>query len=47
LGKTVESEDIQKTVDLPDGQLFDGNYGIRLLVENGNIAAVELLKRKE
>ncbi|MHA1263994.1 MAG: hypothetical protein ACTSRS_02065 [Candidatus Helarchaeota archaeon] len=47
LGKIVESEDIQKTEELPDGQLFDSKYGIRLLVENGNIAAVELLKRKE
>lgn len=47
LGKTVESEDIQKADELPDGNLFDSKYGIRLLVEGGNIAAVEILKRKE
>ena len=47
LGKTVESSDIQKTTELPDGKLFDSKYGIRLMVENGNIAAVEILKRKE
>lgn len=47
LGKTVESEDIQKTEELPDGQLFNTKYGLRLVVENGNIAAVEILKRKE
>ncbi|NVM56149.1 MAG: hypothetical protein HWN66_20805 [Candidatus Helarchaeota archaeon] len=47
LGKTVESEDIQKTEELPDGQLFNSNYRIRLMVENGNIAAVEILKKKE
>lgn len=47
LGNTVESTDIQKTEDLPDGQLFNSKYGVRILVENGNIAAVEILKRKE
>ncbi len=47
LGKTVASTDIQKTEELPDGQLFDSKYGIRLMVEGGNIAAVEILKRKE
>jgi hypothetical protein len=47
LGKMVESSDIQKTAELPDGQLFDKTYGIRLLVEGGNISAVEILKRKE
>ncbi|MDD1777905.1 MAG: hypothetical protein LUQ65_07010 [Candidatus Helarchaeota archaeon] len=46
LGKTVESSDIQKTEELPDGQLFDQSYGIRLLVEKGNISVVEILKRK-
>ena len=46
LGKIVESSDIQKTAELPDGQLFDQSYGIRLLVENGNIIAVEILKRQ-
>jgi len=46
LGKTVESSDIQKTEELPDGQLFNESYGIRLLVENGNIIAVEILKRQ-
>ena len=46
LGKTVESEDIQKTEELPDGKLFDSNYGIRLMIEGGNVAAVEILKRK-
>jgi hypothetical protein len=45
LGKTVESSDIQKTA-VPDGQLFDESYGIRLLVEKGNISVVEILKRK-
>ncbi|MFX1294255.1 MAG: hypothetical protein ACFFD2_05280 [Promethearchaeota archaeon] len=47
LGKTVESSDIQKTEDLPDGQLFDSKYGIRLMIEGGNVAAIEILKRKE
>ncbi len=47
LGKVVESEDIQKTEDLPDGQLFDSAYGIRLMIEGGNVAAVEILKKKE
>jgi hypothetical protein len=47
LGKVVESEDIQKTEDLPDGQLFDSKYGIRLMIEGGNVAAVEILKKKE
>ena len=47
LGKTVESTDIQKTESIPDGKLFDSKYGIRLMVENGNIAAVEILKRKD
>lgn len=47
LGKIVESEDIQKTEDLPDGQLFDRKYGIRLMIEGGNVAAIEILKRKE
>ena len=47
LGKTVESEDIQKADDLPDGQLFDSKYGIRLMIEGGSVAAVEILKRKE
>jgi hypothetical protein len=47
LGKTVESEDIQKTEELPDGQLFDSKYGIRLMIEGGNVAAIEVLKRKE
>ena len=46
LGKTVESSDIQKTEELPDGLLFDQSYGIRLLVEKGNISVVEILKRK-
>ena len=45
--KTVESEDIQKTDELPDGKLFDSNYGIRLMIEGGNVAAIEILKRKE
>lgn len=47
LGKTVESSDIQKAEDLPDGQLFDNTYGIRLLVEKGKVTVVEILKRKE
>ncbi|MHA1277010.1 MAG: hypothetical protein ACTSQ8_07455 [Candidatus Helarchaeota archaeon] len=47
LGKVVESEDIQKTEELPDGQLFDAKYGIRLMIEGGNVAAVEILKKKE
>lgn len=46
LGKTVESEDIQKTEELPDGKLFDSNYGIRLMIEGGNVTAIEILKRK-
>ena len=47
LGKTVESEDIQKTEELPDGQLFDSKYGMRLMIEGGKVVAVEVLKRKE
>ena len=46
LGKTIESSDIQKTEELPDGQLFDQSYGIRLLVQNGNIIVIEILKRQ-
>jgi len=46
LGRTVESSDIQKTEELPDGLLFDQSYGIRLLVEKGNISVVEILRRK-
>ncbi|MHA1798233.1 MAG: hypothetical protein ACTSVY_07255 [Candidatus Helarchaeota archaeon] len=46
LGKEIVKEEIQKT-EIPEGVLFDTNYGIRMLIKDGKIDAVEILKRKE
>ncbi|MBD3230264.1 MAG: hypothetical protein GF329_18950 [Candidatus Lokiarchaeota archaeon] len=48
LGKEVTNQEIQKAEDLPDGLLFDVNYGIRIHVDSdGQVDAVEVLKKKE
>ncbi|MHA1248909.1 MAG: hypothetical protein ACTSRP_02845 [Candidatus Helarchaeota archaeon] len=47
LGKEVINREIEKTENLPDGLLFDENYGIRVHVDsNGKVDAVEILRRK-
>ncbi|MHA1379589.1 MAG: hypothetical protein ACTSRG_14545 [Candidatus Helarchaeota archaeon] len=45
LGKEVVKEEIQKTSELPDGVLFNQDYGLRFLIKEGNVAAIEILKR--
>ena len=46
LGKEVINQEIQRVDDLPDGLLFDTNYGLRIHVNsNGKVDAVELLKK--
>lgn len=47
LGKEVINTEIQKTADLPDGTLFDTSYGLRFLIKEGKVAAIEILKRSE
>ncbi|TFF87137.1 MAG: hypothetical protein EU549_05335 [Promethearchaeota archaeon] len=48
LGKQVTNQEIQKAEDLPDGLLFDVDYGIRIHVDpNGKVDSVEILKKKE
>jgi hypothetical protein len=48
LGKEVINQEIQKAEELPDGLLFDNDYGIRIHVESdGKVDAIEILKKKE
>ncbi|NHI92398.1 MAG: hypothetical protein EAX96_07825 [Candidatus Lokiarchaeota archaeon] len=46
LGKEIVKEEIQKT-EIPEGMLFDTLYGVRMLIKDGKIDAIEILKRKE
>lgn len=45
LGKEVVNTEIQKTSELPDGILFDNSYGLRFLIKDGKVSAIEILKR--
>ncbi len=46
MGKEIVKEEIAKT-EIPDGIMFDKTYGVRMLIKDGKINAVEVLKRKE
>ncbi|MHA1694816.1 MAG: hypothetical protein ACTSWR_07010 [Candidatus Helarchaeota archaeon] len=47
LGKEVLNQEIQKAEDIPDGLLFDTNYGIRVHIDShGKVDAIEILKKK-
>ncbi|NVM02056.1 MAG: hypothetical protein HWN67_06950, partial [Candidatus Helarchaeota archaeon] len=45
LGKEVVNTEIQITTELPDGSLFNNAYGLRFLIKDGKVAAIEILKR--
>lgn len=45
LGKEVVKSELMKT-EVPDGTLFDPNYGVRFFAKGGKVSAIELLKRK-
>ena len=45
LGKEVINSEIQKTTEIPEGTLFNESYGLRFLIKEGKVAAIEILKR--
>ncbi|NVM02057.1 MAG: hypothetical protein HWN67_06955 [Candidatus Helarchaeota archaeon] len=45
LGKEVIKKDIEKASGLPEGFIFSSDYTPRLLIKNGKVIAIEILKK--
>lgn len=45
LGKEVIKKDIEKASGLPEGFIFSADYTPRLLIKNGKVIAIEILKK--
>ncbi|MHA1299522.1 MAG: hypothetical protein ACTSO9_08825 [Candidatus Helarchaeota archaeon] len=45
LGKEVIKKDIEKASGLPEGFIFSDDYTPRLLIKEGKVIAVEILKK--
>ncbi|MHA1379590.1 MAG: hypothetical protein ACTSRG_14550 [Candidatus Helarchaeota archaeon] len=45
LGKEVIKKDIEKASGLPEGFIFSEDYTPRLLIKEGKVIAVEILKK--
>ena len=45
MGKETVTSDIEKAEGLPQGFIFSKDYTPRILIENGKVVAIEVLKK--
>ncbi|MBD3230265.1 MAG: hypothetical protein GF329_18955 [Candidatus Lokiarchaeota archaeon] len=46
MGKETVKREIEKTESLPQGFIFSPDYTPRILIENGEVVAIEILKKE-
>ena len=46
MGKETIKTEIEKAEGLPQGFIFSSDYTPRILIENGKVVAIEILKRE-
>ncbi|MHA1694817.1 MAG: hypothetical protein ACTSWR_07015 [Candidatus Helarchaeota archaeon] len=46
MGKETIKRDLEKAEGLPQGFIFSPDYTPRILIENGKVVAIEILKKK-
>jgi len=46
MGKESVKREIEKAENLPQGFIFSPDYTPRILIENGKVVAIEILKKK-